>query len=198
MKQRTSPLHPNDLEHARLKNHIEICILGTDCRIVCHRSSDNPCVHNSHRLANRFQGNAQTRQFIAHPLVYRQRLRNLPCRLQGAEASGHLLVAFCRQNAMAKLGQRHHADRNPIGELTERAFLLPGDEDRGIEDGLDDRSRCLQLIGRIRECSIQLDRQGRIGLRGRDQVPRPGTIGPRRRIVDRDEIGGIAAGDRYA
>jgi hypothetical protein len=46
-------------------------------------------------------------------------------------------MPFRRQDTMAKLGQRHHTDRNPIGELAERTFPLAGDEDRGIEDGLD-------------------------------------------------------------
>lgn len=47
-------------------------------------------------------------------------------------------MPFRREDAMAKLRQRHHADRDPIGKLAKRAILLAGDEDRRIEDGLDD------------------------------------------------------------
>ncbi len=48
-------------------------------------------------------------------------------------------MAGRRKDPMAKLRQSHDADGHLVWELTERASLLAGDEDRRIEKRLDAR-----------------------------------------------------------
>jgi hypothetical protein len=49
-------------------------------------------------------------------------------------------VTGSREDAMAKLRERHDADGDLIRQLAEWTLLLPSDEDRGVENRLHPKS----------------------------------------------------------
>jgi hypothetical protein len=191
-------LHPHNLDQIRFSDRVEVCVLRADRGVVGHSGRCDPSVHDLHRPPDRFEGNPQPRQFVPNRLVNHERLRNLPCRLQGAEATSHLFMAVGSQDAMTQLGKGHNADSNLIRKITERPLLLAGDEDRRVEYRLHAGARWLELIRRVRKGLVQLSGQVRVGLRRQNQFPRPRAGRPGGCVLDRNKVSRVASRDRNA
>jgi hypothetical protein len=138
-----------------------------------HRGCGYPPIHHVHSSSNRSECNPQARELVADHLVYGQRLRDLSCRLQSAEAARHLLMTRSGEHAVPELGQGYDADGDLVGKVTERASLLTRNENRGVEYCLHAKTKRLELVGRVWKCLLELDRQARIGLSSHNQLPRP-------------------------